>query len=197
MHAQGYKNEGFDEASGLAERDTPAQQRNKQRLTLSYAQQMALDELDYDHMARQSVASLMQQVTEKPNHRINQLQDLRVHNLTRSLASQTLTVKNEVAKTELFDSTLNAAEPSFIPTKQSFIRGPKQSYTGHTNNLIAKAKVQISAMPAYGEQPIEHVNYENSYNAQPTSAPSYPVPANIGLSTNKQQQVSSWEAIFD
>jgi hypothetical protein len=225
MYAQRYQNKGFDEGSGFAESGTLAHRQSKKRLSLSYAQQMALDELDYRDMAMQSVASMMEEEasllekgapllkkessvlaigTSGLNPRINQLQDLRVHNLTRLLPTKKTRAKSN---TSYAMSNTASADQETKVVSLSFIRGPKPSSTA---TLVAKADMQQPlayltpiALPRADlhrdELPLSDlslVNLRRAYDRPPAyDRPTKTVP--LRHAGNKQKEVASWEAIFN
>jgi hypothetical protein len=210
MHAQRYQSKGFDDGAGFAESGTLTHQPSKKRLTLSYAQQMALDELDYHGVAMQSVASLMEEEASllekeaplleiappllmkeenRPDPRINQLQDLRVHNLTRLLpAKKTIAQSNTADDVSKIDVQAQATNLVNL----SFIRGPKRTTA---ESFVAKADLP---------QPLAYLPRTDLRLADSHRA--YDLPTVYDLPTksaplqhlgNKQKQVASWEAIFN
>lgn len=197
MYAQRYKNQGYDGRPGLTEGGTLTHRQSNERLSLSYAQQIALDELDYRDMAMQSVASLLEVEKNRPNPRINQLQDLRVHNLTRLLPAKKAKVEintaDDVSKTVLAGRVTKLVS---IP----FIRGPKQS---HKESLVPEADMprtdlRLAKLPRAYDLTIKPVPLQYAGSRQQQFVYEKPIkPVSLQYAGSKQQQVASWEAIFD
>ena len=223
MHAQHYAKQGYDDKNGFVLAATALGRKNNPRLNLSYAQQIALDALDYDEMAMQSFASLWEKrasslrppaTTAKP--RISHLQDLRVHNLTRLLPAKPSEAK--IMPAYAVTNTGSAQNNNQAPPLGS-IRGPKASplhaFTGKAEAAIAGlpssyeplTRHPAAELPAIHPQFVKRPAAERpvlelarTYLAPNYESRSYPT-TNTPLASpqrgNKHKQVASWEAIFN
>ena len=183
MYNQRYQNQGYNDAAAFTKHATLAHQQINKPRTLSYGDKMTLDELDYRDMALRSKASLekkhttlLEKKTNTPNPRINQLQDLREHNLTRllpaKLSKSVINTSDELNKTVLVERATKLAGVSFI-------KGPKQR---HKKSLVAETGSSHVDLPLADIPLAENAAFK-------------PVP--LEFAGTKQQQVASWEAIFE